>query len=662
MHWLSIVVVFAACSAPPPPPTSRPVPSSVPAKPEPAFEQVSVATPRTSVAGHAFEVPPGWRIAVRGRATVLRVPETDDQIAIVDIDAETPDTAVVRAARAIGVARAIDGLPLRELDRNGWTQRARYDFVTAATEHRTVRAWTLRAGGTWTVVVLDMDDAVAARLGTQWGRVLASLTAKGYTRPTLAGKRAHALDAARIAALGKLVEDAQRLLDVPGVAVGIIQDGKVVVRAGFGERERGKPAKVDATTRFLVWSASKPLTTLMLAMLVDEHRLTWDTPVRDLLPRFRLGGDDTTTTRLRHLVCACTGMPRHDMEWVYQASQLSADRVIDLLATIQPTTKFGEVFQYSNLMIAAAGFIGGHVAYPQLELGRAYDRAMQTRVFDPLGMRDTTLDPRRARTGNYAVGHEADPDGVLRPVDSRLNDTVAAVRPAGAIWSTVDDLLAYVRLELDDGRRDGRQLVSTASLHARRESQVPINLAAYGLGLFVDTSLGMTIYRHVGDGHGYNADVLWIPEANVGLVLLTNASAGQTLRTAVYRKLLELLFDHEPGSAEQLLDVQVQNTANDRRHYRPMIDRPPPPDVMRRLARRYRNAALGDLAIVTQPDGKVVLDTGDWQAELATYRERDLLQLFTWPITGHTFELRDQPTRALILRDAQQEYVFDEVP
>jgi len=100
---------------------------------------------------------------------------------------------------------------------------------------------------------------------------------------------------------------------------------------------------------------------------------------------------------VKHLICACTGLPRQDFEWLLHYRGVTAEGALETLATIQPTTKFGELFQYSNGLAAAAGFVGGHVAFPALELGAAYDEAMRSRVFQPLGMTATTFDFARSQ-------------------------------------------------------------------------------------------------------------------------------------------------------------------------------------------------------------------------------------------------------------------------
>src|SRR5262249_29569570 len=238
-----------------------------------------------------------------------------------------------------------------------------------------------------------------------------------------------------------------------GVGVGIVQGGKVVFAGGFGVRELGKPEKVDGDTDFMIASNTKALTTLLLARLVAEGKLTWDTPVTQVLPSFKLGDANTTRqVRIRQLICACTGLPRQDLEWLFQFQGVTPEDAMATLATMQPTTKFGEMFQYSNPMAGAAGFTAGHVLYPNMELGAAYDKAMQTQVFDPLGMKSTTFDYAKALAGDHAMPHSPDVDGQTAHAVMELNYAVLPLRPAGAAWSDARDMLKYIQMELDEGK------------------------------------------------------------------------------------------------------------------------------------------------------------------------------------------------------------------
>ena len=104
--------------------------------------------------------------------------------------------------------------------------------------------------------------------------------------------------------------------------LGLIQDGKVIFADGFGAKELGGTEKPDGDTLFMVASNTKAMTTLLLAKLVDEHRITWQTPVTALFPSFRLGDATTTSSvQVKHLICACTGMPRQDLEWFFNSAR-----------------------------------------------------------------------------------------------------------------------------------------------------------------------------------------------------------------------------------------------------------------------------------------------------------------------------------------------------
>jgi CubicO group peptidase (beta-lactamase class C family) len=191
-----------------------------------------------------------------------------------------------------------------------------------------------------------MANAVGEKRGAQVQLIFDRLLPKGYSRESFEGRTAHTLDAARLAQLETFIEESRARLEVPGVAVGIVQGGKVVLAKGYGVRVQGKPDKVDANTLFMIASNTKAMTTLMLARLVADGKFGWDTPVTDILPGFKLGDADTTRQVLvKHLICACTGLPRQDMEWLFESEDATPESVMRTLATMQPTSRFGELFQ-----------------------------------------------------------------------------------------------------------------------------------------------------------------------------------------------------------------------------------------------------------------------------------------------------------------------------
>jgi CubicO group peptidase (beta-lactamase class C family) len=677
MRALVIAFVLASCSSPSTTPVRQPDPGPVepdlppsikPTEPAPAAaptERLTADTPKTTVLGNTFIAPAGWTITVRGAATILGAPEGDSWLALVDVRAKDADAAIAAGWAAY---KPEAKWPLKVATdapaSDGWTDRRVYEYIVSPNEKRVVRAGTRRANDVWTVAIFDMAEAVADKRRGQLALIFGRLFPNGYARESFAGKRAHELDVTRIGELGKFVEAGQQALGVPGVSVGIIQNGKVVFSGGFGARQLGKPAKPDGNTMFMVASNTKALTTLLLAKLVEAKKLTWDTQVTTLLPKFALGDDATTkSVMVKHLICACTGLPRQDFEWLFQFKGVTPESALATLGTMQPTSKFGEMFQYSNPLAAAAGFVGGHVMYPKLELGAAYDKAMQSQVFDPLGMKVTTFDYKRAQRGNYSAPHSQTIDGKPAVASMDLNYSIIPVRPAGAAWSNVNDMLKYVAMELADGALpNGKRYIDKDTLLARRAPQVPIGKdTIYGMGLTVDTKYGTPLVHHGGDMIGFHSDMLWLPEHGVGAVILTNGDPGWVLRSAFSRKLLEVLFDGKPEADADVAAAAksfFEQLAADRK----LLVVPADPGEAGKLAAKYKNASLGDIT-VRKAGVATVFDFGEWKSEVASRKNPDGSISFITIAPGYSgfeFVVGTGAKRTLVTRDAQHEYVFDE--
>jgi CubicO group peptidase (beta-lactamase class C family) len=630
-----------------------------------ASEQLAADTPSTTVLGNAFVAPKDWSIRVKGMATILTAPEGDSSVALVDVQAKTPEEALAAGWQAYKPEanwpiKVTNDLP----DRDGWSRRRVYEYQTSPNEKRGVAAIVFYSGSNWTVAIEDMADAVAEKRGAQVALIFGRLLPKGYTRESFAGKKANALDQGRIAELGRFVEQGQKVLGVPGVGLGLVQNGKVVFADGFGVKELGGTDKPDGDTLFMVASNTKAMTTLLLAKLVDEHRITWQTPVTTLLPSFRLGDAETTRSVLvKNLICACTGMPRQDLEWIFEYGDMTPKSTFTLLGSMQPTSKFGELFQYSNLMAAAAGYTGAHVIYPQMEFGAAYDRAMQSYVFDPLQMKSTTFDMRRALSGNHAAAHAPDVDGKPAKAMTAINDAVIPLRPAGGAWSSVRDMLNYVSMELAEGKLpDGTTYISKEPLLERRAPQVYIGRdVSYGMGLMVDKTYGVPVVHHGGDLVGYHSDMIWLPEENVGAVILTNGNPGWVLRDRLRRKLLEVLFDGHP-EADAGLDADAKNYYASLAADRKLLTIPADANETAKLAKHYSNASLGNIAVSTS-GAATIFDFGEWKSEVATRKNPDGTISFITTVpgaNGFEFVVGSGAKRTLTIRDAQHEYVFEE--
>jgi CubicO group peptidase (beta-lactamase class C family) len=631
-----------------------------------APERVAADSPRLTPGGATLTVPSGWSIETGKNLVILTPPEADTHIAIVDSQA-----ADARAAVAAGWAaykpeakrpiKLITPRPARE----GWDERQVFDYETSPNERAVVQAVALRAGSTWTVFILDGTEPTVEKRSAPIALIVESLRPKGYLRESFAGREAHSLDAARIAQLKAFVETSMQELGIPGAAMALIDGGKLVYEGGFGVRELGKPERVDENTLFMAASNTKGMTTLLLSELVDEKKLKWDQPVIDVYPSFKLGDMETTKKVLvKNLICACTGLPRQDLEWIFEFKDATPESTLALLGTMQPTSKFGEVFQYSNLMAAAAGYVGAHLVHPNLELGAAYDKAMQQNIFDPLGMKSTTFDYARALAGNRASPHGDDVNGKPSVATMAFNYSILPARPAGGVWTSAADLIRYVQLELALGKLpDGRQLVSSENLLARRAPQIAVGEdQTYGMGLVVDRKYGVQVVSHGGSMAGFKSNLYFLPDYGIGAVLLTNSDNGGMLLGPFGRRLLEVVFD---GKLEATGDVAAQAArhkaalAKDRER----LVIPADPTPVARLAKRYSNKALGDLVVLSQ-DGAITFDFGEWKSVVASRKNDDgTISFITIDPTNDGFEFvvdERGGKRVLIIRDGQHEYIFTE--
>jgi CubicO group peptidase (beta-lactamase class C family) len=238
-------------------------------------------------------------------------------------------------------------------------------------------------------------------------------------------------------------------------------------------------------------------------------------------------------------------MPRRGLELVFRFRGVRPEDRIAEMRQMSPTTGFGETFQYSNYLVAAGGYAAAHSYAHDLPLQDAYERAMRELVFEPLGMlhtsilcMDSTLD---------AAPHSRDLNGIAVPIDPVLENFADAVAPAGSVWSNVLDMAQYLKCEMRNGSNDrGEQIISVENLLARRRSAIKIDgKSDYGLGWFLKDRQGLAEVGHGGNTRGFTADMFFLPEHRIGMVILANLSLANQSLASVEQKLLEVLFGAE---------------------------------------------------------------------------------------------------------------------
>ena len=500
-------------------------PAAAPAETPPAERHLTLPS------GATLKVATDWTVTKSKDGLTLEDPEKQLKVELVEVDA----SAGMKAAISAAWLRRHSGFKRQELassdspGREGWDLFHWAEYKTSPEELRRVAAFAAKKGSLAVALLVDGLLAAAERRGSQIALVQESLRPAGYVRETYVGRTPRPLDVARVGALKTFIDQMREVADVPGVSVVLFDKDSTLIEEGFGVRERGRPEPVTANSLYLIASNTKALTTLLLAKLVDEGRFGWDTPVTQIYSPFKLGDPEVTKRVLvKHLVCACTGLPRQDFEWLFTFARSSPQGQLDVLSTMKPTTVFGALFQYSNPLASAAGYIAARTIKSEGDLGQAYDDVMRDKVLRPLGMSRTTFSFDEALTSDYASPHSWDLSLKNVPIDMGLNHSVIPVRPTGGAWSSVRDYARYVRLELAQGLLpDGSTFVTEKNLLVRRAPQVRISEEAwYGMGLWLEDVKGIRVISHGGSLFGYKSNFFFVPDLGVGGVILTNADSG----------------------------------------------------------------------------------------------------------------------------------------
>jgi CubicO group peptidase (beta-lactamase class C family) len=318
--------------------------------------------------------------------------------------------------------------------------------------------------------------------------------------------------------------------EVPGAALAIIAGKDTVYQHGFGVRGLDDARPVTPDTLFMIGSITKSMTGLMTATLVDDGLLDWDARAVDVWPGFALSDPVATPQiRVRNLLDHTSGVAGYDAALVVQRA--SPGELVASLAGIPVLSAPGAEFHYSNQAFAAAGFAaaraaGGEVA--EADVAARYAAVMTARVFEPAGMRATTLDfDAAAASPDHALPHAFDPGaGRIAPLPLDLERFVGSVAPAGAVWSSAADMARYAITALTGVAPDGRRVVSANALQQTQTSYVTVQDGyGYGLGwIVVDPAAdhGRRALMHTGATNGFIAHIALLPDDQLGIVVLSN--------------------------------------------------------------------------------------------------------------------------------------------
>jgi CubicO group peptidase (beta-lactamase class C family) len=338
----------------------------------------------------------------------------------------------------------------------------------------------------------------------------------------------------------------QRVMEdwkVPGAAIAIIKDGKVVLSRGYGLRDVKDNLPITEQTLFPIASITKSFTVATLGTLATEGKLEWDKPVREYLPDFRLS-EDTLTERVtpRDLVTHRTGLPRHDATWY--RSGLTREEMYARLRYLEPNRDLRQEFQYNNLMFMTAGYLAGKLS------GGTWEEAVEKRIFGPLGMKSSGFDFGASFKSAADVAHPYRKDDQEVAHEAPIYEGDPALGPAGSIVSNLADMTQYVTMYLNNGKHDGKQIISGGDIRQMISPQMIIRSADldpelgyrnYGMGLFVTTYRGHKYVQHGGNLDGFSLLIAFLPDDHIGSVILLNME-GSSLREVLAYNIMDRML------------------------------------------------------------------------------------------------------------------------
>ena len=363
---------------------------------------------------------------------------------------------------------------------------------------------------------------------------LASSTAKAQQAKTAAAPASTQDYSVALAAIEKAVEQKRQELGIPGLSLVIVKDDHVIYMKGLGVKDFERKLPVTPDTLFAIGSASKAFTGMLAVMSADEGKLSLEDSPKKFLPYFKLrdSAADAKIT-IRDLLSHRSGLNRTDLAMV--TGVLNRAELIQVAAMAKPTAKLGEKFQYQNVMYTAAGEA---IAQSQHS---TWDKLIETKIFKPLGMKesDTTVDAMQ-RSRDFSFGYDYN---AATKVTRRLPQRpIPAAAPAGAINSSARDMAQWLRLMIGGGVINGKRLVSEKGFNETISKQMNIGgQVDYGLGWFLRKWNDHKVVEHGGNIDGFNSQVAFMPDQNLGFCLLTNVTAsslGAFTMTTVWRNLV----------------------------------------------------------------------------------------------------------------------------
>lgn len=441
-----------------------------------------------------------------------------------------------------------------------------------------------------------------------------------------------------------------RLLDeykVPSLQIAITQKNNITYCNAFGYRDMENNICSDTNTLYAIGSVTKSFAATALAILVDEGKIKWDDPIIKYIPEFKMYDDYVTQNiTIRDITSHKSGLPRHDFMWFLNDKTM--DEIVSILKYLKPNQQIRYNMQYQNHMYILIGYIIEKVT------SKKWNEFIKEKILDPLGMINTNFSIK----DTYKEDNIALPYAGLKNIEKIKFKDIDNISSAAAMNSNVKDMIRWVQLNLNKGYWNGKQIISKENLKECHSPQMiireahpwnfdEIDFEMYGFGWYTEVYRGHKVVYHNGNVDGFSAVAAFIPDKNIGFVLLANRSYAK-IPVILQYILFDMLLGYEiidwNKRFSQYIDLSINKyEENIKKLKKDAILDTKSTLSLENYTGEYVNSAYGKI-IIKEEKEKLIFDYGDLVKELEhlcldTFLITIPVELFTSPIKFRLNEL-----------------------
>jgi CubicO group peptidase (beta-lactamase class C family) len=403
---------------------------------------------------------------------------------------------------------------------------------------------------------------------------------------------------------------------IPGLAIAIVKNGKVIAMKGYGERNITTHEKVDENTLFIIASNSKLFTATSLAQLEYDKKLSLNDKITKYFPGFRLYDNNTTElVTIKDMLSHHLGTKTFQGDFTFWNGNLSRSQIMEKMRLLKPINGFRQEFGYCNSCFLTAGEIIPKVS------GKPWEVYVYDSILVPLGMKNThTLTAGIEQRQNVATPYTTAFSGFLQQLPYDKVDNLA---PAGSMVSCVKDVAKWLMMQLDSGRYEGKQIMPwqvirktrdmNTIISSRKSNLYPTHFTGYGLGIFMSDYNGKQIFFHTGGAFGFVTNTCFVPEENLGITILTNNDDQEffeALRYQILDAYLGVPYVNRSAQALPGHTSEMQNSIKDLNALKARLKGNKPAIPLSSFIGDYMNDIYGSISIKTSGDDLQIIFNG----------------------------------------------------